>query len=569
MGKYLKSAKSLGHLFHLSCQAWPDRIAMSYPVGRERKSITYRELYDQVAKIASVLKHDGMHAGDTLCIYAESSYQWAIVDWSCQVLGITVVPIYPTLPGNQADYIAENCDAKWLVFDELERADRLSVRGIKRISLEELFASDAAVLDIGTTVSDRKPEDIATIIYTSGTTGNPKGAMLANEAFISLVSNIQSIFPVDETDIFLSWLPLAHVYERFAGHVLPVAIGAEIAYSGSLASLGSDLEKVRPTIMLCVPRFLESLRQRVLDSAAKKQGIEKLLFDLAVSQGEKFAHKQMAPLRWLTDRLVGQKIREKTGGRMKFFVSGGAAMPRHVYDFFVGFGVNVLQGYGLTETCAASCLNPPNDNDPDTVGVAIPGVELKIAGDGEICLRGAGVMKGYYQMPIETAQAIDSEGWFHTGDIGEMRGKHLRITDRKKDLLVLANGKNVAPQQIEGLLRQSQIINEAVVLGDKQNVVGALIIPNFEVLEHMAKEKGIKVPTHEELLAMPEIRKAFKTAIDEVNSKLADFEKVRKFELIDAKFSVETGELTPSMKVKRKVVVEKYADIIQSMFGGS
>ncbi|MFY9234459.1 MAG: AMP-dependent synthetase/ligase, partial [Fimbriimonadaceae bacterium] len=389
----------------------------------------------------------------------------------------------------------------------------------------------------------------------------PKGAMLQHRAFTSLMESITSSLPIVESDTFLSFLPMSHVYERVAGQILPISCGATIAYARSIATLANDMVAARPTIMLCVPRFLEATMDRIVEGVGKQSPMKQKLFKWALAQGTARAKGGFAPFAGLLDKLVGAKIRERTGGRIKFFVSGGAALPPHVSYFYMAFRLKVLQGYGLTETTAASCVNHPDRNKPWTVGPPIPGVEVKIAADGEILIKGPTRMLGYYNMPEETAAAIDQDGWFLTGDIGEMEDGYLKITDRKKDLLVLANGKNVAPQMIENKLKESSLISEAVVLGDGMDYCCALIIPNFEALR---KQVG-STQDDAELVASEHAKAAIKSEIDAMNKSLADFERVKRHVLLGKALTIEAGELTPTLKVKRKVIKEKYSAEIQSM----
>lgn len=565
---------SLGALLFQSCNRWADRPAvLVYEKGGWR-TFTYREHLAKVRDFAAGLRAIGLTAGDRLVLLGENSYEWALADWAAQTLGIVTVPIYPTLPADQAQYIAGDCGAVVAAIGSAELAQRLEgMEGLRIVGLKSIegypdLAGDGASLDEPdwhAQVEAIGREDLATIIYTSGTTGPPKGAMLPHRAFTSLCANIRSTLPIDEHDVFLSFLPLSHVYERFAGHVLPVSVGAAIAHARSIATLAGDMDTVRPTIMLCVPRFLEAIRGRVLDSMAKQPPFRRRLFEWALAQGIRRSRGEFAPLAGILDALVGKKIRARMGGRIKFFVSGGAALPRHVADFYLAFRIDILQGYGLTETCAASALNHPDRNDPDTVGEPIEGVRIEIAPDGEILIGGDSLMLGYYRLPEATAAAIDERGWFHTGDIGEWVGGKLKITDRKKDLIVLANGKNVAPQNIENHLRESDVIAEAVLFGDGMEYVCALIVPDFERLRRQFPDVAPNWPTDADAAKSPEVEQKIKGEVDRINKTLADFERVKKHRLLDHGFSIESGELTPSMKVKRKVVREKYANLIESM----
>ncbi|HRJ27110.1 MAG TPA: long-chain fatty acid--CoA ligase [Fimbriimonadaceae bacterium] len=572
----IRDAQSLGDLLRRNCQLWPDRTALWVPIKGDFDKVTYGELWERVLGMAGAFRNLGLQQGDRVAIFAESGISWAISDWGAQVLGLIVVPIYPTLPGDQAAYIVQDSGAKMILVGNSELAGRVEglvdsqIVGLGPVgnlpNVEQLASAHAlSQSEAESALRSVRRDDLATIIYTSGTTGNPKGAMLKHDSFLILMEGVQKNLPVGPDDTFLSFLPMSHVYERSAGHFLPMAIGASVAYAGSLATLAGDMVKVKPTVMLCVPRFLESVRARIVDAVEKDKPFRQFLFRAALSQGLKRSQGKFAPMAGLLDKLVGAKIRARTGGRIRFFVSGGSALPQHIAEFYMAFRLLVLQGYGLTETCAITSVNHPDRSDYTTVGEVIEGVEVKIAPDGEILIRGRGVMAGYYGKDEATREAIDPEGWFHSGDIGQFVGQRLKITDRKKDLLVLANGKNVAPQPIEGKIREASHIAEAVLFGDNMEYVCALLIPDFDALKRHYKNAGRDYPGDSAAAIDPDVRKLLKSELDEVNRSLADFEKVKKFEILDHTFSIESGELTPSMKVKRKVVKERYADRIDSM----
>ena len=455
MNPFIAEARSLGDSLRRSCEKYAGRAAILYPEKKEFRTLTYAQLWAETVQHARAVDALGVKKGDCLCIIGETCKQWAVLDWACQCLGVVTVPIYPTLPADQAQYIVQDCGAKVVVCSDDSHvkkvADLPGVCALTWSALQEK-RGDLTEGDLIGRIEEVKREETATIIYTSGTTGSPKGAELTHANFILLSAGIQDAFPVDENDRFFVFLPLAHVFARYVGHALPVAIGASTVFAGSVASIAGDLLKTRPTIVLCVPRFLESMRARVIDGVEKGKTLGKRLFYWALGQGVMRYRKRPAPLHGLLDRIVGKKLRDKIGGSVRFFVSGGAALPTNINEFYNAFHLNVLQGYGLTETTAASCINRPWDNRPETVGPPLAGVEAKIAADGEILLRGVSVMKGYHNLPQDTAGAIDADGWFHTGDIGEFDDGHLKITDRMKDLLVLVNGKNVAPLMVENKL---------------------------------------------------------------------------------------------------------------------
>ncbi len=562
-------AKSLGDMLRRTANRVPEKVAMLVPKGSQFEEVRYRELLEIVRSYAGALKGLGVARGDRLALISENCVEWSYVDWACRCLGVVVVPIYPTLPADQASYIVKDSGSKLVVAggaDQLAKvaclddSEAILLKG--DASLEEEVISGTSALteaEFNSEIDATGPEDLSTIIYTSGTTGLPKGAMLPHRAFIHVCECAQRQFPLTEDDLFLTFLPMSHVYERVAGQALPICLGATIAYAKSLASLAGDMQKVKPTVLLCVPRFLESFSDKVLDTIRKAPPIRQKLFALAMSQGIKKNAGGFAPFAGILDKIVMSKLRERVGGRMRLFISGGAALPKHLAEFYIGAGLTVLQGYGLTETTGGTCVNHPDRNKYWTVGESL-GMDIKIAEDGEILIKGPALMTGYYNLPEETAQAIDKDGWFHTGDIGEFEGQNLKITDRKKDLIVLGNGKNVAPQPIESKLTASPYIAEAVVLGDNMDHCVALIVPNFAAIRTL-----LKLPETEVLSLNVEAKALIKKEIDRINKTLASFEMVKKHTILDNPFTLEGGELTPTQKVKRKVVKEKYAEKIAGM----
>lgn len=568
MNPFIEQATSLGDMLVRSCAKYADRPAHVFPNGKEFRTTTYRDLWQESVKYALALDALGVKRGDRVCLIGETTREWALTDWGCQLLGVVLVPIYPTLPPEQAQYIVNDSGAKFVVTSSAEHAKKVAgMPGVRALTYAGLLQEQPRTTeaDIVSRIKDIDRHDVATLIYTSGTTGSPKGVMLTHDNFIALSAGIQSGFPVDENDRFFVFLPLAHVFARYAGHALPVAIGAATVFAGSVATIGNDLLKTSPTIVLCVPRFLESMRARVVDGVEKSPALRKRLFYWALDQGVKKYRRQGAPFHGLLDKIVGKKLRDRIGGSVRYFVSGGAALPPHVNEFYNAFHLTVLQGYGLTETTAASNINRPWDNRPHTVGPPLDGVEERIAADGEIMIRGRSVMKGYYNLPEETAKAIDADGWFATGDIGEMEDGHLKITDRKKDLLVLGNGKNVAPLPIENRLKESEFINEAVVFGDGMEYCCALIVPEFDRVKSWLKEKGVDESEPQAIADRDDVRELIKGEVSATNKSLADFEKVKKHALLGVVFTQETGELTPSLKVKRKVVKEKFARELEGL----
>lgn len=563
---WISDAKSLGDLFKRNCGRYQSKTAYLVPGKGGHRAVTYAEALEETYRYARALDDFGLSKGDSVALVCETCFEWALTDWAAQTLGLVLVPIYPTLPADQAQYIARDCGAKLIVAQDEKQAakfpDQQTVL-LKNGLLEHDSGMTREQWDARTAlVADG---DIATIIYTSGTTGQPKGAMLTHKGFIALSDSIHTTYAIGEEDSFLSFLPLSHVFERYAGHVLPISVGATVAYAGSLASLANDLQHVKPTIMCAVPRFFENLRMRIIDGVEKQPPIKRAIFKWGLSQGVRRAQGKPAPFYWLTDKLVGAKVRERTGGRIRFFVSGGAALAPQVSEFYIAMGLTILQGYGLTENTAATSLNLPEDNKPWTVGPPISCVEIKLGPDGEILTRGPSNMVGYLGLPDATREAIDEEGWFHTGDIGEFEGKNLKITDRKKDILVLANGKNIAPQKIEAKLKESEYVNEVVLFGDGMEHCVALVVPEFDRLKAWLASQSIKEDDPARIASLEQVKALIKGEIDKANKELADFERVKKHALIGSAFSVESGELTPSLKVKRKFVREKYQDHVAAL----
>ena len=537
----------------------PNSPALKVSSGKEFLTLSYREFWSNIQSYAAFLQALGVTKGDRMVILSENCAEWLYAHYAGMSLGVITVPIYPTLPADQAQYIAKDAAAKIALCGSPEHAEKL--KGLSGIHVELLKGERHGVLnesEWNQTIDSINPTDLAIFIYTSGTTGQPKGAMLTHQAFLTVCEHATPFMGITSKDVFFGFLPLSHIFEQIASSLCFYAGGC-LGQNKSVASMANDFLAIKPTVMVAVPRFLESFMDRIEDGVKKQKPFKQKLFNLYISQGVKKAQGGFGPLHGILDQIVGKKIRERLGGRMRLVVSGGAALPKHVAEFYLALGLTVLQGYGLTETTGGSVVNHPKRNKYWTVGEPI-GVELKLAEDGEILLRGPTIMVGYYNQPEETEKAIDREGWFHTGDVGEMEGTSLKITDRKKDILVLGNGKNVAPQPIENLIRESKFITEAVVLGDGMDYCIALVIPNKE-----AVRKELELPDDANLIETPTVRELLKKEIDKTNKQVANFEMVKKWAIIDDAFTIDNGFLTPTLKVKRKVVKEKYKDLIESL----
>ena len=564
------------------------------------KYATYGEVALRVRDVAGAVLQLGLGRGDRAAILSENRPEWAIADLACQMTGIISVPFYSTLPSNQILTILRDCGATLIfvsnasqlkkiaeiqnelphlkhivLFDAVENSQTISFSDLEKRG-QEYWAQNAGGYE--TLWPAALPDDTATIIYTSGTTGEPKGVMLSHRNILANVETIVTSIALSSADSFLSFLPLAHIYERTAGYYLPTRLGSSVAYCESLFTVDKNLREVKPTIMFCVPRLYESMREKLFSAAKSlpENQQEKYLDALALAQ-KAGAHKgkiQGAPSLGLMEQVkykvydlkVYAKVREKFGGNLRYFVAGGAPLPPQLGALFLGMGVVILEGYGLTETSPVIAVNRPGEVHLGTVGKVLENLEVKIEIDGEICVKGASIMKSYWNKEEATRDVLTADGWFHTGDIGVLENGILKITDRKKDLLVLANGKKVAPAPIEMEMSQSQYISQIVLVGDKLKAVAALIVPHFEHLKTWAGEQnfqqGIDGDDNQKLLAEPAVIQLFKAEVEKYSSGLADFERVKKIALLPDAFTVENGEMTPTLKIKRKIVSEKYGHLV-------
>ena len=597
-------------MFLTTVARFPSRTAILRRAGNSWVPLSYQALCRHVMEVAAGLASLGLKAGDTVGLLSENRAEWVFANLACQLLGIVDVPVYPTLPPNQVEYILKDCGARvifvsdnnqlrkiqsiWpslpdlraiIIIDTsgLVRPDEAaSVEGGRIIALQDLIrqGADSQITedDIRQAAAKVRPGDLCSVVYTSGTTGEPKGAMLSHWNFLSNVLTFNEIVDVDETDVFLSFLPLNHVFERLAGYYFPLLCGSSIAYPESALRVKQNLPEVQPTMLMGVPRLYDGLRESVLGAVAKAPAKQQKLFRWAYGVGERRARarqqrKRMDPVtsvEWaIADRLVIRKIRAKIGcSRTRYLVSGSAPMQKGTAEFLMALGITFLEGYGLTETSPVISVNLPDWTKIGSVGPAIPGVEISIADDGEILCRGPNIMQGYLNKPAETAEAIDPDGWFHTGDIGRLdEDGFLFITDRKKDLLVMATGKKVAPQPIEARLRTSPLINEIVLLGDGMSSCAALVVPDLDRLSELGREQGWEFSDTASLCALPQARREVRSEIEQLSHGLAEYERIRSFALVDKPFTVEGGELTPTLKVRRRVVAERYKALIGSLKG--
>jgi long-chain acyl-CoA synthetase len=557
----------------------------------------------RVRAVALGLSALGVRKGDRVALLSENRPDWSVTDLAILSLGAVNVPIYTTQAPDQVRYILEDSGARVLFVSgrKVYRHARPGIEGVGTLERVVFFDDDAAphhegaltLFELerqGAELDDAEPEvfdrmlaavgadDLATVIYTSGTTGEPKGVMLAHSNFVSNVAAIASSLPIYPTDVCLSVLPLSHIFERACFYVF-CWCGVGVHYAPSFDVVGEYLREVRPTIMTAVPRLFEKVYHRIVKKGTQAGGWKARLFSWALGVGQRYAQfkdrgEPVPPLleiqQEVASRLVFSKWREGVGGRLRYFVSGGAALSPTLSHAFLGAGINILQGYGMTETCIVSA-NRPDNNRVGTVGPPFPGVEVRIDAEGEILVRGPNVMRGYYKHPAETEAVFTEDGWFRTGDVGRLdEDGRLHITDRKKELFKLSNGKYVAPQLVESLIKESQYVSQVVVVGAGRKQPAALIVPDWEALASslptpQAEEHTPRVAWSRDPAAV----KLVQRDVQELTRPLHDYERVRRVALLPDEFSIDGGELTPTLKVRRRVIDEKYGDLIEELYGGA
>lgn len=563
----------------------------------EYYNISSNEFKSSVVNFALGLRELGIKQDTKVVLLSENRPEWHVVDFACHLLGAVVVPIFPTLIPEQIEYMVNNSEAELIVVSNSQQAAKIGEikDQIKKVKNVIAFEENAAKEDIlffevllqkGREQNDRdfydkavklaKPEMISSIIYTSGTTGIPKGVMLSHRNFVSNVLDAVDMIEITAQDKCLSFLPLCHAFERMLDYAYFYA-GATIVYSAHNDNVALDLEKTGPTIMAAVPRFYEKVKAKIEAKAARAGGLKKKIFEWAIKVGGekgKYILQDKSGgfilnLKYsLADKLVLAKIQAKTGGNLKYFISGGAPLSAEVARFFFAAGLRILEGYGLTETSPVLAVNPYERPKFGTVGKILRSVEIKIAEDGEILAKGPNIMMGYYRMPAETDEVM-IDGWFHTGDIGKIDDEnYLSITDRKKQLIVTSVGKKVAPQPIEKEIENARHIEQVLLIGEKRNFISALIVPDFENLIMFAKANKLNTEQPEELIKEQAVIDLIQKEVDGRQKHVSNYEKIRKFTLLPEAFTIESGLLTPTMKIKRKVVMEEFADLIEAMYTG-
>jgi long-chain acyl-CoA synthetase len=590
---------TLTQLFFDAVERHDKPDALQHKVNGVYKPISSRALAERVRRAGLGLAELGVAAGDRVGIMSENRPEWAIADYACLTTLLTDVPLYPNLPAEQAAYILRDSGAVAIFVSDAAQAAKVvqcraslpALRQVITFAAERHAGADLTLAELearGATVDSEArraeykqraltaaPDDVATLIYTSGTTGEPKGVMMTHDNLYSNVMASAVQIPFLGKDSCLSFLPLSHIFERMAGHYLMFHVGCSIAYAESMDTVPLDMQTVKPTLVLSVPRLYEKMYARVLENALAGGAVKQRIFYWARGVAERWADVRLAggePKGLLAvqyriaQKLVFSKLKARTGAHLRYFVSGGAPLASEINKFFYAAGLEILEGYGLTETSPVIAVNTPSAFRIGTVGKPIPGVDVTIAADGEILTRGPHIMKGYYKKPEATREAIDADGWFHTGDIGELHDGFLSITDRKKDIIVTAGGKNIAPQPIENLIKTNKYVSQAVVIGDKRKFPVVLIVPNWEQVEKYAKIKNIIWTDRAQLLQMPTIRAKMEKEVFGQLHGLARYEMPKKMALLEHDFSIERGELTPKLSVKRRVIDKTYKSVIDSLY---
>ncbi len=599
----LKDCKTIPELFDfLTTDYGPksNSFIMKYKINGKYIGITYEEFRNETETFSLGLASAGFKKDEKIAIISENRPEWIYSDMAILALGGLDVPLYPSLTSDSVEFILNNSNSKGIIVSNKFQLNKILKIRKKCKSLEFIivFNENDKVEDDPTvytfkeiqdkgkefrkenpnyfndSLSLAKEEDLCTIIYTSGTTGEPKGVMLTHKNILSNSKATLEILPIKDTDVWLSFLPLSHIFERMAAYYTGFASGGTMCFAESIEAISKNLLEVKPTLMTAVPRLFERMYAKIIKKVEAQPKKKQNIFYWALNVNKQFydlRRQEKSSLvlnvkHKLADKLVCEKIRLFTGGRLRFFVSGGAALPRELAEFFEAIGILIIEGYGLTESSPVIAANKPDDYQFGSVGKIMPNIEVKIAYDGEILAKGPSIMKGYYKNKKETDKVL-KDGWLYTGDIGvfDARG-FLIITDRKKHLFKTSGGKYIAPTPIENLFSTSKYIDQFVVIGDRRMFLSALVVPDFEAIKEYADTNNIKYNDVKELIENKEIYKIIETDMSGFQKQLANFERVRKFVLLDRAFTIENGEITPSLKIKRKIVEKRYEKLIDSMY---
>ncbi len=594
--------KSVPAMLRASTERYAERPAISYKNKGKIITLSYAEFYQRVLMAARGLRKAGMSPGDRVAIFSENRAGWAIADIGIQAARGITVPIYATNTGEQAAYVINHSGARIVFvstrmqyekliaikdqipnvelvvsFDRFIGLRDLPVYSLYQLSEVSYPLTDKEQVEIEGWIDIIKPEDLITVIYTSGTTGNPKGVMLSqSNMVINATAGMKKLEGLDPTEVFLSFLPLSHVLERTAGYHAALLCGCHIAFAESADKVIENILDFRPSVMVSVPRLFEKIYSRIYDNVHQSSAFKRFLFHRAVKRGHEYMMRRFIepqPISLLLrlehkllDRLVFSKIRARFGGNLRYFISGGAPLDKTINEFMWTIGIPTFEGYGLTETSPAITMNAPGHVRFGSVGTLLEETEAKLAEDGELLLKGPQIMSGYFEDPQATAEVFE-DGWFKTGDIAKIdEDGYIFIVDRKKEIIVTAGGKNIAPQAVENELRLDKYISQAYVFGDRKPYLVALLTPNIDRVLEYAKTEKIPYLDTNELVSSSRTLKLYTERVAEVNKHLPPYETIKNFVLLPHEFSIEGGELTPTLKMKRKVIYEKYRDKIEGLY---
>ena len=594
--------QNLGQIFRSQAQKFGKRLAVEKRLNGVWHGMSWEEYYSQAKQLGLGLYSLGVRKGDRVSILSQNRLEWIIADMGILGIGAVTIPIYPTVPAGEVGYINGNSDATVYIAEDKTAVehgietlkDCPELMKIVVIDTKDVDMSDPMLMsfddlkELGRQLEQQEtglfemltdavePEDLATFVYTSGTTGHPKGAMITHKNILAVITALDEMHWADDTDVAVAFLPLCHVFQRVAGHFFAMRTGVYTYYSEDFNSIVEDIQTKRPTVLLAVPRVCEKVYARILGQAKQEPPYKQLIFNWAVGVGARYSRlkekkRAIPPVLQIQYRvaykLVFQKLQNALGGRLRWMVAAGAPLSRDIADFFNAAQVFLIEGYGMTECSAPATLNRLDEYKFGTAGKPLSCNRIKIAPDGEILIKGDNVIQGYWKMPEQTKEAFTNDGWLMSGDIGHLdEDGYLIITDRKKDLIITAGGKNIAPQNIENLFKRDPLFEQVVVIGDRRHYLVALFNLNQEESARLAKATGIAFNEPADLFEQDAFKHVVDGHVDKLNDKLARVETIKYYRIVKNTFSEATGELTPSLKVKRKVVMSKYKDLIDAMY---
>lgn len=587
----MKEYTRLFDILHYQQATRPLEAALAEKVDGKWKKYSTADCIDMIYKVSAALVKLGVKKDDKIALVSNNRPQWNFIDQGTQQIGGVCVAIYPNITESEYEFIFNDAEVKYCFVSDADLYAKIS--GIKANvpSLQEIYTfnqvdgaknwesilepvSEEAKKQIDDLKAQVSPDDLATLIYTSGTTGNPKGVMLTHNNITSNIKASLDCLPLATGKRALSFLPLCHSFERMVSYTY-MAISMSIYYAESLETIADNLKEVRPNFFTTVPRLLEKVYEKIMAKGHELTGFKKTLFFWAVDIGMEYEIGVNKGFMYnlklsIARKLIFSKWKEALGGEVEGIVTGAAALNAKIGTLFTAAGIPIMEGYGLTETSPVLTANRLEEDDRKlgTIGIPIPGVEIKLGEDGEILAKGPNIMQGYYKRPDLTAEVIDPDGWFHTGDVGQWDGKFLKIVDRKKELFKTSGGKYVAPQQVEGKMKESPFIEQIMSIGDNRKFVSALIVPSFLNVEEWCKKNGIEYTSNNEMVKHPKVLELIQGEVDRINKEINHVEQVKEFRLMPMEWGVETGELTPTMKVKRKKILEKFNPIVEEMYAG-